>query len=191
MKQQKHLLQEYHSGIQSLEKRIIELENSRQNSSKSPETKDHETRLKIEDDDDENDVVCVEIPYQVDNIESEAHLHSTSGNPSSETDNDCDSLNVIQKSEASWHREASYAIVDDFDDNIVEVDRPYQVETEQPEASTETKKQPITPYIRYSAAIRSRFKKKNPNLNFGQISKLVGVSWRSLPKNEIKLYRPS
>ena len=42
----------------------------------------------------------------------------------------------------------------------------------------------MTGYILYSREVRKSVVQNNPDSNFGEISKIVGNEWRSLPANE-------
>lgn len=42
----------------------------------------------------------------------------------------------------------------------------------------------VTGYILYSREVRKQVVQNNPESNFGEISKIVGNEWRSLPANE-------
>lgn len=42
----------------------------------------------------------------------------------------------------------------------------------------------MTGYILYSREVRKQIVQNNPESNFGEISKIVGNEWRSLPANE-------
>lgn len=50
------------------------------------------------------------------------------------------------------------------------------------------KKQVITGYILYSREVRKSFVQSNPDANFGDISRLVGNEWRSLPQKERQVW---
>lgn len=46
----------------------------------------------------------------------------------------------------------------------------------------------VTGYILYSADVRRRVATSNPEASFGDISRLVGLEWKSLPQNERQTY---
>lgn len=46
----------------------------------------------------------------------------------------------------------------------------------------------MTGYILYSREVRKNVVANNPESNFGEISRLVGNEWRSLPTNERQVY---
>lgn len=47
-----------------------------------------------------------------------------------------------------------------------------------------SKNKVVTGYILYSREVRKQIVQNNPDSNFGEISKIVGNEWRSLPANE-------
>lgn len=51
-----------------------------------------------------------------------------------------------------------------------------------------TGKKQMTGYILFSAEIRKSITLKNPNANFGEISRLVGIEWKCLTETDRKLY---
>ena len=46
----------------------------------------------------------------------------------------------------------------------------------------------MTGYILFSAEIRKSITQKNPNANFGEISRLVGIEWKALTEAERKAF---
>ncbi|XP_076040518.1 protein polybromo isoform X4 [Oratosquilla oratoria] len=51
-----------------------------------------------------------------------------------------------------------------------------------------TGKKQMTGYILFSAEIRKSITLKNPNANFGEISRLVGIEWKCLPEPKRKVF---
>ncbi|XP_066976704.1 protein polybromo-1 isoform X5 [Macrobrachium rosenbergii] len=51
-----------------------------------------------------------------------------------------------------------------------------------------TGKKQMTGYILFSAEIRKSITQKNPNANFGEISRLVGIEWKCLMESDRKVY---
>lgn len=47
-----------------------------------------------------------------------------------------------------------------------------------------SKNKAVTGYILYSREVRKQVVQNNPESNFGEISKIVGNEWRSLPASE-------
>lgn len=46
----------------------------------------------------------------------------------------------------------------------------------------------VTGYILYSREVRKQIVQNNPESNFGEISRIVGNEWRSLPANEKQVW---
>lgn len=46
----------------------------------------------------------------------------------------------------------------------------------------------VTGYILYSREVRKQVVQNNPESNFGEISRIVGNEWRSLPSNEKQMW---
>jgi len=50
------------------------------------------------------------------------------------------------------------------------------------------KRKPVTPYILYASLVRRQVKDANDGMGFGQISRVIGDQWKSLPDAEKSLY---
>merc|ERR1712141_861699 len=50
------------------------------------------------------------------------------------------------------------------------------------------KRKPVTPYILYASLVRRQVKDANEGMRFGQISRIIGDQWKSLPDTEKALY---
>lgn len=105
---------------------------------------------------------------------------SSNGFPSEDSNSNSNnfSTSVINEdslSEQPFHNEASM----DSTASVVHHEKPKRSKRD----SDAPKKRMLTGYIIYAAEVRKEYVDKNPNQDFGFISRLIGNDWKALPKD--------